>query len=498
MSAGSLGLTEPQGTAGPPVGPGWRAGADARRTVTQMEIHELPALELGRRMAAGQVSPVEVVDAVLDRIDRLDGRLHAFTTTTAGRARDEAERAEVELAAGSVRGPLHGVPYAVKDLFDVAGERTGAGTSVRDDHRAIEDCRAVRSATEAGMVLVGKTHTVQFAYGGVGINHDTGTPHNPRFEEPHAPGGSSSGAGVAVAAHLVPVALGTDTGGSVRIPASLCGIVGLKTTVGRVSRTGVYPLSDTLDSVGPLAREVADLAAMYDVLQGPDPDDRSTLCVAREPVADRLASGVDGLRLAFGEGLMFEDVDPEVEAAVRATAEVFAGIGAPVGACAVPEAETVTRGEVGTLLNQLLAVEAYSVNREYVDEHFDDLDPIVATRMIVGRDIPAVEYLRAQREMAVARRSFLARMADVDALLVPTTARPAHAVAEIDATPDRYFEFNAAYLRNTAVGNRLGLCGVSVPCGTTRSGAPIGLMILAAPFREDVALRVASAFEAAR
>ncbi len=219
-----------------------------------MELHELSARALGERVAARDVSPVEVVEHLLDRIERLNPSLHAFVSTTPERARSEAERAEREIMAGDVRGPLHGVPYAAKDLFDVADEPTGAGTSLRSGHRAASDARVIELATEAGMVLIGKTHTVQFAYGGVGINHDTGTPRNPHFDEPHVPGGSSSGSGVAVAAHLVPLALGTDTGGSVRAPAALCGIVGLKTTVGRVSRAGVYPLSQTLDSVGPLAR----------------------------------------------------------------------------------------------------------------------------------------------------------------------------------------------------------------------------------------------------
>lgn len=458
-----------------------------------MELHELSATELGERIAAREVSPVEVAEHLLDRIDRLDGRLHAFVTTTPDRALDEARRAEREIAAGHVRSALHGVPYAAKSLFDVAGETTGAGTSLRDDHRADGDARTVELATAAGMVLLGTTHTVQFAYGGVGINHDTGTPNNPHFDEPHVPGGSSSGSAVAVAAGMVPVALGTDTGGSVRAPAALCGIVGLKTTVGRISRAGVYPLSPTLDSVGPLARTVADAAAFHDVLQGVDPADPSTVDVEPEPVGRCWTDGIVGLRIGVGEGLCFDAVDAEIDTAVRTAMLGLRGGRTRVESIDFVDAAEVTDGEPGRLMGMLLAAEACAVNRVYLDDHFDALDPAVSIRMIRGRDLSAVDYLRAHDEMAAARRRFAERHADVDAIVVPTTMRPSLPIAEVDATPERYAQGNVDYLRNTAVGNRLGLCGVSVPCGTTVDGAPIGVMVYAHPFREDIALRVAAA-----
>lgn len=462
-----------------------------------MELHELSARELGARIAAREASPVEVVDHLLDRIDRLNGRLHAFVATTPERARSEAQRAEREIMAGDVRGPLHGVPYAAKDLFDVAGEPTGAGTSLRADHRAEADARTVESATAAGMVLIGKTHTVQFAYGGVGINHDTGTPHHPHFDEPHVPGGSSSGSGVAVAAHLVPLALGTDTGGSVRAPAALCGIVGLKTTVGRISRAGVYPLSQTLDSVGPLARTVEDASLFYDVLQGSDPADRSTLGVDHASVGNAWRGGLDGMRVAIGEGLCFDGVDGEVDAAVRRAVDELGAPGLDVGSIDFVDAAEVTNGEDGQLMMLLLAAEGAAINRRYLDEHFDELDPAVSHRMIRGREQSAVDYLRAHEVMTAARARFAERYAEVDAIIVPTTMQPTRPVAEVDATTERYAQGNVDYLRNTAVGNRLGLCATSVPCGTTSGGAPIGLMVQAHPFREDIALRVAAAIESA-
>ena len=249
---------------------------------------------LAGKIRQGSVSPVALTEELLARIDALDPRLHAFIAMARERALGQARAAESALRAGHDLGPLHGIPYAAKDLYDVAGLPTTAGTRVLKDNVAAADCAAVRRLSAAGMVLLGKTHTVQFAFGGVGINHDHGTPHNPWHQVPHAPGGSSSGSGVAVAAGLVPMALGTDTGGSVRIPAALCGIVGLKTTVGRISRAGVYPLSFTLDSVGPLTRSVEDAALVYQALQGPDFDDETTVGRAAFRGAGRLEARREG------------------------------------------------------------------------------------------------------------------------------------------------------------------------------------------------------------
>src|ERR687891_1672815 len=278
--------------------------------------------------------PVQLTEACLERIAGLDKRLHAFIAVTRDRALAEARAAETLLRGGHDLGPLHGIPYAVKDLYDVKGRATTAGTRLLAGNVAARDCPAVRRLAAAGMVLLGKTHTVQFAFGGVGINHDHGTPHNPWSPTPHAPGGSSSGSGVAVGAGLAPAALGTDTGGSVRIPAALCGTVGFKTTVGRISRAGVYPLSWTLDSVGPLARSVEDAALVYQALQGVDRADETTVGVAPHDVLADLKRGVKGLRLAFGETVFFDDVDADIVAAVRETGRVFRDLGASVDALA--------------------------------------------------------------------------------------------------------------------------------------------------------------------
>jgi aspartyl-tRNA(Asn)/glutamyl-tRNA(Gln) amidotransferase subunit A len=344
------------------------------------------------------------------------------------------------------------------------------------------------------MVLLGKTYTVQFAFGGVGINHDQGTPHNPWHAVPHAPGGSSSGTAVAVASGLTPMALGSDTGGSVRIPAALCGTVGLKTTVGRVSRAGVYPLSWTLDSVGPLTRSVEDAALVYQVLQGVDFDDETTVGVAPHDALRDLGAGVRGLRLAFGETLFFDGAEPEVEQAVREAGKVLAGLGARVDGIAVPEAAVAMAEQKRALA---IAAEACAVNGRFLDEHFDALDPAVAHRMIAGRTLSSPDYFALLRQWMALRAAVQRTLRDVDALLVPTTPLPARPLATIDATRESYADYNARYLRNTAVGNLLNLCAVSLPCGFTRDGLPIGLMVYAKPFQEDVALRVAHAYERA-
>lgn len=449
---------------------------------------------LSARFRAGSLSPVACTEALLDRVAALDQRLHAFIRVLPERALAQARAAESALKSGAELGPLHGIPYAAKDLFDVKGVPTTAGTRLLADNVAGQDCTVVRKLTAAGMVLLGKTYTVQFAYGAVGINHDQGTPHNPWHPAPHAPGGSSSGSAVAVAAGLVPMALGSDTGGSVRVPAALCGIVGLKTTVGRISRAGVYPLCWTLDSVGPITRCVEDAALAYHALQGADERDASTAGIPCQDALRGLKHGVKGLRIAFGETLFFDDVDREVDKAVRAAGEVLRSLGAQVAGIAIPEAAAVWAEEKRPLL---IAAEACAVNREFLDKHLDALDPVIGPRMLAGRSLSAPDYHALLRRYAHLREQLRWTLRDVDAVIVPTTMAPARPLAEIDRDFETYMAYNIKVHRNCGVGNVLDLCGVSLPCGFTAEGLPIGLMIYAKPFAEDMALRVAYAYEQA-
>lgn len=462
------------------------------------ELDHLDVARLSELLHDGELSPVELTTHVLDRIDELDGHLHAFVTLTRERALTEAAKAERELASGESRGRLHGIPYAVKDLFDVADEVTGAGTHLLVDNVAASDATAVRRLRNAGMVLVGKTHTVQLAFGGAGVNHDTGTPRNPwRDDEAYVPGGSSSGSAVAVAAGMVPVALGSDTSGSVRIPASLCGITGFKTTVGRVSRAGVYPLSRTLDSVGPLARTAADAALVYQAMQGADPGDPATFGQERHHVMDALGEGVAGMRLAFIETMFFEGADAAVVAAVRAAGEALADLGADVTSIDAPEIDEVMGGSEAPHRARTVAAEGYAINRQFLEASFDELDPVVATRMRPGRELAAVDFLEAFDAWRRLQVSFAERTAGIDGFLVPTTMLPARPLAEVDATAESYAALNGQYLRNTSIGNRLEWCGVSVPCGFTDEGLPIGLMIHAPAMHEHVVLRIGNSYQAA-
>ena len=458
----------------------------------QAPIHYRTIVELGRAIRAGELTSEAVTGHFLDRIEALEPRLRAFTATCRDRALAQARAADVQLGAGVDLGPLHGIPYVAKDLYDVAGLPTTAGTRLLAGNVPASDCTVVERLTRAGMVLLGKTITVQFAYGGAGVNTDQGTPHNPWHPDPHLPGGSSSGTGVAVAAGLAPMGLGSDTGGSVRIPASMCGITGLKTTVGRVSRAGIHPLSRSLDSAGPLARDAADAALVYEAMQGPDPADPTTRGQAPHDVTSGLEHGVAGLTLGVPRAVFWEDCDAEVEARVREAIAHVESLGARVIDVEFEQAESARRLNPRGLV---IAAEAYDANRRLVESSFDDLDPVVAFRLVKGRDVPAHEYLATVRAWEELRAHAVAALDGVDALLCPTVMIPPVPVADAMASTGAYAERNLQTLRNTSIGNILGLCGLSIPCGFTARGLPVGLMIYGKPFDEARVLRIGHAYQ---
>jgi aspartyl-tRNA(Asn)/glutamyl-tRNA(Gln) amidotransferase subunit A len=457
-------------------------------------LHYQTLTDLADRIRKGEITSTQLTENILGRIDSLDGRLNAFKLLCPDLALEQARAADQELSSGNDTGILHGIPYAAKDLFDVKGLPTAAGSKLLESNTAAEDSRVIQSLSEAGMILAGKTQTVQFAFSGIGINHDHGTPHNPWSRTHHIPGGSSSGSAVAVAAGMVPIALGTDTGGSVRVPASLCGTVGLKTTVGRISRAGVYPLSWTLDSVGVFSRSVEDAALVYQCIQGADVNDEITVGVTSHDVNKNLKGGVSGLRLAFAESVFWEDVHPEVAQAVRDCGNVLEELGATVSSIDFTEAREARELNPGGVI---IGSEGYSLNKKWLEEHFDELDPVVAHRMIKGKEISAGQYLQTSYNARQLRAQAGRTLKDIDALLVPTTPIPAKPVAEIDTTMDNYLAHNIRYLRNTSIGNILNFCGLSLPCGFTASGMPIGLLIYGKPFQEDVILRIGHAFQQA-
>ena len=455
-------------------------------------IHYRTIVELGRAIRAGEQTAVAITEHFLDRIDALEPRLGAFTVVCRDRALAQARAADTMLDAGIDLGPLHGIPYAAKDLYDVAGLPTTAGTRLLADNVPDSDCAVVARLTRAGMILLGKTVTVQFAYGGAGINTDQGTPHNPWHPEPHLPGGSSSGTGVAVAAGMAPMGLGSDTGGSVRIPASMCGVTGLKTTVGRIGRSGIYPLSASLDSAGPLTRDAADAAIVYEAMQGHDPADPTTHGQTPHDVTSGIDRGVSDLTLGVPRAVFWDDCDAEVEARVREAIAHIESLGAKVVDVGFEQAKSALQLNPRGLV---IAAEAYDVNRRLVDEHFDDLDPIVAFRIVKGRDIPAHEYLATVRAWKELRAEAVAALDGIDGLLCPTVMVPPVPVEEALSSTEAYAERNLQALRNTSIGNILDLCGLSVPCGFTSRGLPVGLMIYGRPFDEANVLRIGHAYQ---
>jgi aspartyl-tRNA(Asn)/glutamyl-tRNA(Gln) amidotransferase subunit A len=458
----------------------------------EFPLHYQAITELAAAIRKGDMTCVSLTEHIFDRIQALDGALNAFRRVAAEQALEAASRADRDLQSGRDAGLLHGLPYAVKDLFDVIGLPTSAGAKQLEQRIAAENATTVNRLADAGMILAGKTNTVQFAFSGIGINPDHGTPHNPWNETHLIPGGSSSGSAVAVAAGLVPMALGTDTGGSVRNPAALCGTVGLKTTVGRISRAGVFPLSWTLDSVGVISRSVEDAALVYQVLQGADLGDEITVGIKPDDALRHLKDGLKGLRLAFPETVFWEEADPEVADAVRNSETIFRELGAEVCSIEFVEAQAARKLNSGGVI---IAREGYTLNKTLLEEQFDHLDPFVAQRMIKGKEISADQYLQTNYDMRRLRAKAAQALGGIDALLVPTTPIPAKPAAEIDTDFDNFLAHNLLYLRNTSIGNVLNFCGLSVPCGFTRSGLPIGLQIYGKPFQENLILRLGYAYQ---
>ena len=460
--------------------------------MSQEPLHYRSLTSLAAMLRSGETTPTALTEHLLERVEALNGPLNAFNLVTADRAMADAKTAETLLRSGRDLGPLHGIPYAVKDLFDVVGLPTTAGSRTVDTTPKTVESEVTRRLGAAGMVVMGKSITVEFARGIVGINHIQGTPHNPWNQTHCVPGGSSAGTAVAVASGMVPMGLGTDTGGSVRAPAGLCGTVGLKTTVGRISRFGVFPLSWTLDSVGPLTRSVEDAALVHEVLQGEDARDDSTVGIQPEDVMADLKRGARGLRVGIPQHAFFDDLDPEVEKAVMAAADVFRDLGAQVVNVPYPEA-----AEAAAMSFVLNGAQAAVIHETRIDTMLDLMDPVVGPRMLADREHLATDYLKAVSQMNALRASQMETLRDVDVVLSPTTKIPAAPVAAVDESMETYMDYAAKYMACTNIGNRLGLCGLSVNCGFSASGLPIGLLINGKPFTERVVLRAGYAYEQA-
>ncbi|MGE4217923.1 MAG: amidase [Alphaproteobacteria bacterium] len=438
------------------------------------------------RAIAGGLSPIAVMDHYLDRIRRLDGKLHAFVRVYEDEARMAAEGADRAIRSRHALGPLHGVPIALKDLVDMEGRITTGGSAVWRDRVSPVTATLATRLIRAGMIVIGKTHTVEFAMGAWGTNEHMGTPWNPwDLQVPRTPGGSSAGSGVAVAAGLAPAAIGTDTGGSVRVPAAWCGIVGLKTTIGRISTHGVLPLSHTLDTPGPIVGTVEDAALLFEVLHGPDPKDPQTLPHPRTDVLSGLRRGVKGLRLARLPAAERDGIDAVVLAAYDESLETLAGLGAEIVDIRLPA--PLSAGAEAT--GRIIGAEGYRHVGHLTDDMTLPVDPAVRPRIGLGRDISARDYMLTLAQMERDAAAFDAALADVDALLAPTTLTPPIPVASVDQGK------TAAVL--TRPFNYLKRCALSLPNGFTADGLPLSLQIVCRPYDEATALRIGWAYEQA-
>ena len=450
--------------------------------------------ELGNMLRRRDISPVELTEFFFERIEQFNPTVNAYIALSHERARAQAQAAESLMARGHFLGPLHGIPLALKDLIDVEGMSTTGGSILRRDHVAEADAHVASRLFREGAVLLGKTHMVEFAFGGAGVNHHYGTPWNPwDAAVSRLPGGSSSGSGVAVAAGLAPAALGSDTGGSVRIPSSFCGLVGLKPTFGAISNSGILPLDPTLDCIGPLCHTVEDCAVLFHALCGPDPSDPNTLDGPIFSGVDALEGDVKGMRLCFPREYFWSEVDEEVEAAVRATAQVFADLNVHVDEISLEVLDDLSVWRSGA---NVTAVESYLFHQRDLRENLDQFDEIVSARMLDGRDISAIDFLSQVRARGAMRSKTLQTLEAVDFLITPTTPFAAPPVHEVDVD-DVYFRINGLCLRNTSAVNTLGLCAISLPCGLTRDGLPIGLQLIGKPGDEARLLRLARAYEQA-
>ncbi len=450
----------------------------------------LPLADLARRLARGETTSHAIVAACFERIDRLDGWLHAFVDVWRDEALARAEAADRERRAGRPRGPLDGLPVALKDLLHVAGRQTTAGSKSWRGRTSDHTATAVARLIDAGMIPLGKTHMVEFAFGGWGRNAPMGAPWNPWDSRIHrVAGGSSSGSAVAVAAALAPVALGSDTGGSIRIPASLCGITGFKPTYGLVSLQGAVPLSTSLDSIGPLARTVEDAALIVAATAGADPDDAATLGAPRVDFAAALAREPDirGLRIAVLSPERFPPyTEPAIARATRDAADLLAGLGAIV----VPAEVPLDFDALAAANGRIIAAEAWAVHRAYIEDRALDIDPWVRRRVIEGKDVTAQEYeaLRVARQRAM--DIFADWMRERDALLTPTLPITTIAIEEVDEATTPLAAF-------TRAANYVGACALSLPAGFSPVGLPIGVQLVGAPFADATLVRIGRAFQAA-
>jgi aspartyl-tRNA(Asn)/glutamyl-tRNA(Gln) amidotransferase subunit A len=442
---------------------------------------------LSRRIRAREISPTELTQDCLDRIEKLNPKLNAFITVVAESALDEARRAEQEIYRGKYRGPLHGIPIGLKDIIDTAGVPTTAASALFKDRIPAEDAEVVRRLRGGGAVILGKQNLHEFAYGGSSLISFYDEVHNP-WDTARVAGGSSGGSAASVAAGMGLAAVGTDTAGSVRLPAAYCGVVGLKPTYGRVSTRGVVPLSPSFDHVGPITNSVCDAALMLQVLAGYDAGDPASVDMAIADYTCDIGETLSNLRMGVPRVFFFEGLDPEVADAVEQAIQVFRELGA--------EIRDEMRIEV-TTDRTLSSAESWAYHEPFVARSPELYQPATLARIKSGEKTSAKDVLRARQELSAARQAIDKTFQDVDVLLTPSVPIPPPRIADLQKNPENLRPAELMMLRNTRPFNVWGIPAISVPCGFTRDGMPIGLQLAAAAWREDLVLRTARAYERA-
>ena len=447
--------------------------------LTQLSIAEAAPL-----LRAGKLSPVELTHAYLDRIERINPKLNCYITVTGEPALADARRAEQEISAGRYRGPLHGIPIGLKDLIETAGVLTTAASNVLKSNIPTADAAVVTRLRAAGAVFLGKLNLHEFAYGGSGVISAYGPVRNP-WNTGHITGGSSSGSAAAVAAGLCCAAIGTDTAGSIRLPASCCGIVGHKPSYGLVSAWGVIPLSWSYDHVGPMTRTVTDAALMLDAIAGYDARDfTSREYPQRQYAASLENASLSGIRVGVPHATFYRDLDPEIEAALGHVLEVLISAGAKPREFDVPENSDRTAS----------TTESFAYHTRYLADHSAEYQPATLQRIKTGEKYSATDYLLKKRELEEIRRAQVAAFETIDLVVTPTVPSLPPSFDELEKDPTKLRPAELLMLRNTRPFNVLGWPATSVPCGFSNSGLPIGLQIAAAPGRDDLALRAAHAY----
>ena len=463
---------------------------DERSYPAQLDLNEVSQLIRSRK-----VSSIELTQECLRRIGQLNAKLNAFITITAESALAEAKAAESEIQRGDWKGALHGVPIALKDIVDATGVRTTAASGLFKDRVPTEDAEIVRRLRAAGAIFLGKLNLHEFAYGGSSVVSYFGPVRNP-WDSNLSAGGSSGGSAVAVAAGLCYAAIGTDTGGSIRQPASYCGIVGLKPTYGRVSTSGVVPLSWSLDHVGPMTRTVKDAALMLQVIAGYD---RNDLASVDSPVPDFVANISDStksMRLGIPRAFFWEKLDPEIGAAMEAALVVLKKLTASVRTIS-PLATDDSYKSWTEPYGAVFTAEAYAFHKDYLEKSPELYQPATLKRLRVGAEVSAVKYIQSRREMERIRRSLPNVFENVDALITPTVRIPPFSIVDLQADIETVREKELAMLHNTRPINLTGLPTISIPCGFSRDGFPIGMQITGRPGDEATVLRLAHAYEQA-